>query len=64
MEFNSFNTLTGHGRTVVQVVYDIKDDLVDRIQVYKANVNVTDVLSSEQIQELECEAALHYAGAE
>lgn len=57
---NSFQTLTGHGRSPVMVVYDIKDGLLDRIQVYKSKVNVTDVLSIEQIEELELEAAHHF----
>lgn len=57
---NTFLTLTGNGRAPVMVVYDIKDGLLDRIQVYKSKVNVTDVLSIEQIEELELEAAHHY----
>lgn len=57
---NSFQTLTGHGRAPVMVVYDIKDGLLDRINVYKSKVNVTDVLSIEQIEELELEAAHHF----
>lgn len=59
---NSFITLTGHAHAAVQVVYQVKDDLIDRINVYRANVDVTDVLSLEQINELESEAALHYVG--
>lgn len=57
-----FYTLTGHGRTAVQVVYTTKDNLIDTIKVYKANVDVTDVLSEEQINELESEAAFHLIG--
>jgi hypothetical protein len=58
----TFLTRTGHGQTVVKVIYSVKDELVDRIQVYKADVDVTDVLSYNQIIEIESEAAMHYAG--
>jgi hypothetical protein len=61
---NSFITLTGNALAAVQVVYQVKDDLIDRINVYRANVDVTDVLSLEQINELESEAALHYVGVQ
>ena len=57
---NTFLTRTGYGQTVVKVLYTVKDDLVDRVQVYKANVDVTDVLSEHQIMEIESEAALHH----
>jgi hypothetical protein len=56
----TFLTRTGHGQTVVKVLYSIKDNLVDRVQVYKADVDVTEVLSEQQINEIESEAALHY----
>lgn len=61
---NSFITLTGHAHAAVQIVYQVKDDLIDRINVYRANVDVTDVLSADQINELESEAALHYVGVQ
>lgn len=57
---NTFETITGHGRTAVQVTYTTKDDLVERIKVYKAGVEVTDLLSYNQILELESEAAMHF----
>jgi hypothetical protein len=56
----TFLTRTGYGQTVVKVLYSVKDNLIDRIQVYKADVDVTDVLSEQQIMEIESEAALHY----
>lgn len=59
---NIFYTLTGHGRTAVMVSYETKDDLIDSIRVYKSKFDVTDVLSLEQLMELESEAALHFSG--
>jgi hypothetical protein len=56
----TFLTRTGYGQTVVKVLYSVKDNLVDRIQVYKADVDVTEVLSEQQISEIESEAAMHY----
>lgn len=56
----TFLTRTGYGQTVVKVLYSVKDNLVDRIQVYKADVDVTEVLSEQQINEIESEAAMHY----
>jgi hypothetical protein len=57
---NTFETTTGHGNTVVQVTYTTKDDLVDKIKVYKAGFEVTDLLSYNQILEIESEAAMHF----
>ena len=61
---NTFLTRTGYGHTVVKVLYTVKDDLVDRVKVYKADVDVTEVLSEQQINEIESEAAMHYAGVD
>lgn len=60
----TFLTRTGHGQTVVKVIYQVKNDLVDRVQVYKADVDVTDCLSKNQILEIESEAAMHYFSEE
>ncbi len=60
----TFETITGNGRTVVQVAYTTKDDLVDRVKVYKAGVDVTDILSLVQILEIESEAAMHFFAEE
>lgn len=60
----TFETITGNGRTVVQVAYTTKDNLVDRVKVYKAGVDVTDILSLVQILEIESEAAMHFFSEE
>lgn len=56
---NTFLTLTESRRAPVEVVYTIKDDLVDRFNVYYRGQDVTSLISESDLREIEIQCDIH-----